>query len=281
MNPYKIQNRSDSSRRVKVTKNGGSIAFVNDPQSNYTENTREAGFCLLPIDPLPILDTATTNISLSSLPMGVDGRISLYVNGELTASVRYLNKNTIQDRLDFFIAEFGNYATWTLQPDATCLFEIVAQNDYIRLVFEDDDIDYVLNQVEQTAATSNPTLIVEQYRLAIDLKNQQSQISCANATPTIAFSNISGTWEIYIDDMETPFITGKINAFMSALAQSYPGQIFGDYDGVMIMENLENIPHRFKFVSIMNTDFTLNPDETNVSFGEDGNGGFYFCLAAV
>lgn len=231
MNPYKIQNRSDSSRRVKITKNGGSITFVTTPQDNYVENSREGGFCLLPIEPLPILDTSISSIALTSLPMGVDGRVSLYTNGILSKSVRYLGKNTVQARKDFFDTEFGTYASWVMQSDDTFVFSIAGTSDYLRFVFEDDDIDYLFNSFTQTPATSNPTLIVEQYRLSFDLK-QSATISCDGALPYTNWIDLSGNWEVEIDGVLFNSEDNTVDDVVDALRS----------DNLFVGVRVENIP---------------------------------------
>lgn len=203
MNPFKIQNRTEISRRIKLVKNGGTIAFTSSPPTSFIENSRQAGFCLTAITPLPAMVETIDSIILTSLPMGVDGRISLYVNNALVKSVRYLNKNLISDRQTFFAAEFGNYATFTSSGD-NWIFTPTASTDQFRLVFEDDDIDYLFNNFQQDPTSQNPTLIVQQYRLSFDLKKSFS-ISCDGATSTAPFEIFGSEFSVrvFIDGVMT------------------------------------------------------------------------------
>lgn len=73
---------------------------------------------------------------------------------------------------------------------------------------------------------------------------------------------------------------GEISNALSQLLNSYSGKITGDWDGSMFMQNIDNVPHRFKFVPISNTSYIHNQGD-NQTFVEDENGGFYFCLAAI
>ena len=227
MNPYKIQNRSDTSRRVKFQKNGGSITFVTTPQDNYVENSREAGFCLQPIDTLPLFDTTTSSITLTALPMGVDGRITLFINGIFNKSVRYSSQNSIVDRANFFSTEFGDYANWVKQDNDIFIFNITNTADQVRFVFEDDDIDFILNEFTQTDTTNNPTLIVEQYRLSFDLK-ATVMISCDGAKEEIKFLHYSdliesgATCTLTTDTYQnTVALSGGIQNFINDFNQNF------------------------------------------------------------
>nr|WP_314371063.1 hypothetical protein [uncultured Acinetobacter sp.] len=103
-------------------------------------------------------------------------------------------------------------------------------------------------------------------------------ISCEGATENIGFF-ITGNWRIYIDDETEPYV-GEISNALSQLLSSYSEKLTGDWDGSMFMQNIDNVPHRFKFVPVSNTSYIYNQGD-NQTFVEDENGGFYFCLAAI
>ncbi len=105
----------------------------------------------------------------------------------------------------------------------------------------------------------------------------QPEISCANATSLMSFSQIAGDWEIYIDDMDTPAVSGRIGQIVGQLSTIFANKIFADYDNFMLMQNLDTVPHRVKFTPIANTEYQANLPE-NPSFVADDNGSFYFCL---
>lgn len=102
-------------------------------------------------------------------------------------------------------------------------------------------------------------------------------ISCVGATSSMSFSHIAGDWNIYMDDDATPTVTGGIGEALSQLLELYSGKLAGDYDGVMYIQNIDNIPHRLRCTPIFATSFTPNLEE-NPTFVADDNGGFYFCL---
>ena len=212
--PYKIQNRTSESHRVKFVKNGGTVSFPKTPTASFVENSREAGFCLTAITPLPLRDSATDKITLTSHPMGTDGRVSLYINGTLIESKRFLNKARIADRQAWFNSEFGAYVTYSGKELATFKTAIVSPDVY-RFVFEDDDLDYIFADTTNAAGDLNPTLIVEQYRLAFNIMNNkieindgslgQSEISCDGAYDTIGIQgnlDYSTGWTIYLNGQD-------------------------------------------------------------------------------
>lgn len=176
--PYKVQNRTNTSRRVKFVKNGGTVSFPKTPTASFVENSREAGFCLTAITPLPDRDNATNSITLTSHPMGTDGRVSLFINGNLIESKRFASLSRIADRQAWFNREFGAYVQYTGKEQPTFTSVVVSQDDY-RFVFEDDDIDFIFADTTNAKGDVNPTLIVEQYRLAFNIKN--SKIDCTGA----------------------------------------------------------------------------------------------------
>lgn len=98
MKPLKIQNRTLTSRRVKFIKNGGLIQFTKESIASYVENSREAGFCLTAITPIPLNENGTRDIQLSAHPMGTHGRVSLYVDNTLAESMRYNGLARLSDR---------------------------------------------------------------------------------------------------------------------------------------------------------------------------------------
>lgn len=178
--PYKVQNRTSESRRVKFVKNGGTVSFPKTPTASFVENSREAGFCLTAITPLPSRENATNTITLTSHPMGTDGRVSLFINDTLIESKRFLNKSRITDRQAWFNSEFGAYATYSGKEFATFTTALVSPDTY-RFVFEDDDLDYVFAGTTNASGDVNPTLIVEQYRLVFNIMNNKIEIPCTGA----------------------------------------------------------------------------------------------------
>ena len=189
--PYKVQNRTSESRRVKFVKNGGTVSFPKTPTASFVENSREAGFCLTAITPLPSRENPTNTITLTSHPMGTDGRVSLFINDTLIESKRFLNKSRITDRQAWFNSEFGAYATYSGKEFATFTTALVSPDTY-RFVFEDDDLDYVFAGTTNASGDVNPTLIVEQYRLAFNIMNNKIEISCDGAIAHVSIINIGG-----------------------------------------------------------------------------------------
>jgi len=103
-------------------------------------------------------------------------------------------------------------------------------------------------------------------------------ISCTGATSIMSFSQIAGVWSIYVDDFETPVATGNIGAALSQFLELYSGKLTGDYDGVMFIQNIDNIPHRIKLVPESATSFTANTED-NPTFLVHEDGSLTFCLA--
>ena len=103
-------------------------------------------------------------------------------------------------------------------------------------------------------------------------------ISCTGATSIMSFSQIAGAWSIYVDDFEMPVATGNIGAALSQLLELYSGKLTGDYDGVMFIQNIDNIPHRIKLVPESATSFTANVED-NPTFIVHDDGILTFCLA--
>lgn len=178
--PYKVQNRTSESRRIKFVKNGGTVSFPKTPTASFVENSREAGFCLTAITPLPERENATNSITLTSHPMGTDGRVSLFINGSLVESKRFANLARVTDRQTWFNREFGAYVQYTGKEQPTFTSVVVSQDVY-RFVFEDDDIDFIFADTTNAKGDVNPTLIVEQYRLAFNIMNNKIEISCEGA----------------------------------------------------------------------------------------------------
>ena len=203
---YKVQNRTSESRRVKFVKNGGTVNFPQTPTASFVENSREAGFCLTAISPLPPRENATNTITLTSHPMGTDGRVSLFINDTLIESKRFVNKSRIADRQAWFNSEFGAYATYSGKEVATFTTALVSSDTY-RFVFEDDDLDYVFAGTTNAVGDVNPTLIVEHYRLAFNIMNNKIEISCDGATNKIDDINITGAVDVYIVGIDSPVAT--------------------------------------------------------------------------
>lgn len=196
--PYKVQNRTSESRRVKFVKKGGTVNFPKTPTASFVENSREAGFCLTAISPLPPRENATNTITLTSHPMGTDGRVSLFINDTLIESKRFVNKSRITDRQAWFNSEFGAYATYSGKEVATFTTALVSPDTY-RFVFEDDDIDFIFADTTNAPGDVNPTLIVEQYRLAFNIMNNKIEINCDGAVYDTPYMSLAGDWKLEIN----------------------------------------------------------------------------------
>ena len=226
--PYKVQNRTAESRRVKFVKKGGTVNFPKTPTASFVENSREAGFCLTAISPLPPRENATKTITLTTHPMGTDGRVSLFINDTLIESKRFVNKSRIADRQAWFNSEFGAYATYSGKEVATFTTALVSPDTY-RFVFEDDDLDYVFAGTTNAAGDVNPTLIVEQYRLAFNIMNNKIEISCDGATYESPYMSLSGDWQLEINGEKYTTADTPIEEMLAMIAQSdvsvvYEGQ---------------------------------------------------------
>lgn len=103
-------------------------------------------------------------------------------------------------------------------------------------------------------------------------------ISCDGATMSMSFSVIAGVWSIYVDDFETPVATGNIGSALSQVLTAYSGKLIGDYDGVMFIQNTDNIPHRMKLAPESATSFIANTEE-NPTFTVHDDGSLTFCLS--
>lgn len=107
--------------------------------------------------------------------------------------------------------------------------------------------------------------------------NSGGVISCDGAIDNIGFF-ITGNWKIYIDDETEPYV-GYISDALSQLFSSYSGKITGDWDGAMFMQNIDNVPHRFRFVPESNTNYVPDDIEGNPTFMEHDDGSLTFCLS--
>lgn len=103
-------------------------------------------------------------------------------------------------------------------------------------------------------------------------------ISCANAIATMAFMQINGDWNVYVDGSSTPLASDSIGVCMSTILATYPNKIIGDYDGFLYIQNIDTDDHRFRFTPISGTSFTPDPNHGNASFTDAGDGSLYFCL---
>ena len=175
---YKIQNRSPASKRLKfIKRTDGQVSFVGSPVPTYQENTIQAGWCMAAISPLPELTDPQTTFELSAAPMGTDGRVSLYRNGTLVSSMRYNALNSNAAKVKWFNDFFGAVVLMAIVQGIT-VFTIREDDTVITLVFEDDDIDYVSNNLSP-ASPNRTAFFREQYRLAVGLK--LTEIDCTGA----------------------------------------------------------------------------------------------------
>lgn len=217
--PYKVQNRTSESRRVKFVKNGGTVSFPKTPTASFVENSREAGFCLTAITPLPSRENATNTITLTSHPMGTDGRVSLFINGTLIESKRFANLARVTDRQTWFNREFGAYVQYTGKEQPTFTSVVVSQDVY-RFVFEDDDIDFIFADTTNAKGDVNPTLIVEQYRLAFNIMNNKIEISCDGAHYESPYMSLTGDWQLEINGEKYTTVDTPIEEMLTMIAQS-------------------------------------------------------------
>ena len=185
---YKIQNRTPDSKRVKVIKRSdGKVLFPGTVVPTYQENTIQAGWCMAAITPVPTLPDPQTTFELSAAPMGTDGRVSLYRNGTLVSSMRYNNLKSNAEKVSWFNGFFGVAVLMAIVMGIT-VFTIREEESVIQLVFEDDDIDYIDNDIHGWDVTRT-AFFREQYRLAIGLK-----LSEIDFTGVLTFNDeVSGT----------------------------------------------------------------------------------------
>lgn len=166
---YKIQNRTPDSKRVKVIKRSdGKVLFPGTVVPTYQENTIQAGWCLIANSPVPELTQPSTTFELTASPIGVDGRVSLYRNETLVSSMRYNNLSSNVDKVKWFNDFFGAVVLMAVINGVT-VFTIREEESVIQLVFEDDDIDYIENDIHGWDVTRT-AFFREQYRLAVGLK---------------------------------------------------------------------------------------------------------------
>ena len=175
---YKIQNRSPDNKRIKLIKRSdGRVTFVGNAIPTYQENTIQAGWCMAAISPIPELIDPQTTFELTTAPIGVDGRVSLYRNGTLVSSMRYNALNSNAAKVKWFNDFFGAVVLMAIVQGIT-VFTIREDDTVITLVFEDDDIDYVSNNLSP-ASPNRTAFFREQYRLAVGLK--LTEIDCTGA----------------------------------------------------------------------------------------------------
>ena len=166
---YKIQNRTPDSKRVKVIKRSdGKVLFPGTVVPTYQENTIHAGWCMLGIVPVPELVDPQTTFELSASPMGVNGRVSIYRNETLTSSMRYSNLKANAEKVTWFNNFFGAVVLMAVIQGIT-VFTIREAESIIKIVFEDDDIDYVFGDIKPWVDTKT-AFFREQYRLAVAVK---------------------------------------------------------------------------------------------------------------
>ena len=175
---YKIQNRTPDSKRVKVIKRSdGKVLFPGTVVPTYQENTIQAGWCMAAITPVPTLPDPQTTFELSAAPMGTEGRVSLYRNGTLVSSMRYNNLKSNAEKVSWFNGFFGVAVLMAIVMGIT-VFTIREEESVIQLVFEDDDIDYIDNDIHGWDVTRT-AFFREQYRLAIGLKLTEKAMKLA------------------------------------------------------------------------------------------------------
>ncbi|MDH0030327.1 MULTISPECIES: hypothetical protein [unclassified Acinetobacter] len=105
-------------------------------------------------------------------------------------------------------------------------------------------------------------------------------ISCEGATNTIHFPSIAGLWDFYLDDFNEVLLTGGAWDLISYFNNEMADKLTGDFDGFLWIENIDNQPHRFKFVPLNNPEHpnSYAPPDDNPTFMEHENGDLTFCL---
>ena len=102
-------------------------------------------------------------------------------------------------------------------------------------------------------------------------------ISCEGATDSIYFPYFQGYWDIELDGMlhmlSEQSVASYIRANLSRILDA-------DNGGFMGIENLDNVPHRFKLIPKNGWATTYyTPPTNNPTFTEHENGSLTFCLA--
>jgi hypothetical protein len=145
-----------------------------------------------------------------------------------------------------------------------------------QLGHEPSNIDY--QAVQDCLDTGVPSVQVLRVGRVIVDPEVPHIISCEGATENIGFF-ITGNWQIYIDDEIEPYV-GEISNALSQLLTSYSGKITGDWDGSMFMQNIDSVPHRFRFVPV-DENISHVAATNNPTFMEHEDGSLTFCLAAI
>lgn len=222
---YKIQNRSPDSKRIKIIKRtDGKVLFTGAPVPTFQENTIQAGWCLIANSPVPELTQPSTTFELTASPIGVDGRVSLYRNETLVSSMRYNNLSSNVDKVKWFNDFFGAVVLMAI-IDGVAVFTIREAETVVKLVFEDDDIDYIFGDF-QPRKDNRPAFFREQYRLAFIIMNNKIEISCAGAHYESPNMVMAGDWQLEINDEKYTTLDTPIEQMLSLIAQSEVGVVY-------------------------------------------------------
>ena len=111
--------------------------------------------------------------------------------------MRYNGLPRLSDRQAWFNQNFGTAVRYSGREYAT--FESLVVGQRYRLVFEDDDLDFEFGEFGLAEGSSNPTLFVEQYRLAFDLFNNKIEINCDGAVYDTPYMSLAGDWKLEIN----------------------------------------------------------------------------------
>lgn len=249
---YKIQNRSPDSKRIKIIKRtDGKVLFTGAPVPTFQENTIQAGWCLIANSPVPELTQPSTTFELTASPIGVDGRVSLYRNETLVSSLRYNNLSSNADKVKWFNDFFGAVVLMAVINGVT-VFTIREEESVVKLVFEDDDIDYVFGDIKPWA-NNRPAFFREQYRLAVAVK--LTEIDCKGA---IDFAGV-----ITLDDE----VSGAVNNSTGSVDYSNNEELITAMEGkgFTMVELGDWIPRELEFYPRQSIKFTPIPGKEDFS----------------
>lgn len=163
---YRIQNRTAQAIRTEITKYNGSIVFSGNPPATYAENATYAGWCMSEYTPAAFKEPYALLLQLSTIPMGVVGRVTLTVNNVTVVQKYDFTGLPISARIDWFNANFGDYV-YCVGKYQPCFYPMVT--DQIFLSFEDDDVDFT--QLNVVSIAGDTQLTVEPYRLSFTMQS--------------------------------------------------------------------------------------------------------------
>lgn len=288
MPKIKIRNLSaEINRRIRLIKTLTSIVEVGEQNGAVIESAEYMGICLAPksnqfscegASQIAAFRMSFPQIDNWSLlyndPLNFLGFADMYIDDQ---SVGYnIGSDWVESGVDVIVKGLWNGSP----PTGTQEWLNGAHVEFRSLNAVEHRVKFQSIHVENFILDSNPTIHENGFKAyGFCLSPNSDEISCEGATTLMSFIHISGDWEIYVDDMENPSVTGSIGASLAQLSLDYLGRISFDYDGFLYIINQEYIPHRFKFVPISDTSFNTFPE--NPSFIEHEDGSLTFCLSAI